>query len=229
MIGGIRLLVFDWDGTLMDSEARILSCVKGAAADLNLDIPTDGAIRNIIGLGLKEAVLTLFPQLDTSGVDGVVSGYRRYYLDTDKTPSELFADTRGVLQELSHRGYLLAVATGKGRRGLDQVLDATDLRAVFHTTRCADEAYSKPHPEMLLQILDELGVEAPEAIMIGDTEYDLLMATNAGVPSIGVSYGAHERERLDSCEPLAVLDEIKDLVNWLDQNIHPTEVWKVQG
>jgi phosphoglycolate phosphatase len=214
-----KLLVFDWDGTLMDSEARILDCVRAAAADLKLEIPDDDSIRNIIGLGLKEAVTTLFPGSDDARVAEVVAHYRHHFLDTNKTPSTLFAGVSGVLNELSQRGYLLAVATGKGRRGLDMVLDETGLGSLFHATRCADETLSKPHPEMLLQIMDELGTQADETLMIGDTEYDMQMAKNAQAHGLAVSYGVHEPARLLRHDPLGCLDEITDLTDWLDRHL----------
>ena len=216
MSRNFRLLVFDWDGTLMDSEARILSCVREAARDLGLETPTDTAIRNIIGLGLEEAVQMLFPGLQGSSVVGVIDRYRHHYLHANETPSELFPGSLPVLRELESREYLLAVATGKGRQGLQKVLNATRLEHLFHATRCADETFSKPHPQMLLEILGELGVEAGEALMIGDTEYDLQMASNAGVRSVAVGYGAHEPERLAGHGPLTILEDITDLIGWLD-------------
>ena len=212
-----KLLVFDWDGTLMDSEARIRSCVKAAARDLGLKAPTDSAIRNIIGLGLGEAVLMLFPGLGQLDVAAVIDRYRHHYLHADETPSELFPGSFTVLQELQRRQYLLAVATGKGRNGLRKVLHTTRLESLFHATRCADETFSKPHPQMLLEILEELGVSADEALMIGDTEYDLQMASNAGVRSVAVGYGAHEPERLAGHDPLVILTDIADLIGWLDE------------
>jgi phosphoglycolate phosphatase len=214
----VKLLVFDWDGTLMDSEARIVSCVRCAAADLGLDRPADESIRNIIGLGLKEAVLTLFPGSDETLVGLVIDRYRHHFLHADQTPSELFCGAAEVLQGLADQGYLLAVATGKGRQGLDKVLLETGLAPLFHTTRCADETFSKPHPDMLLQILDELGVDAADTLMIGDTEYDLQMARSAGTHRLAVSYGVHSVERLMKHTPLGCLDAISELPEWLDRN-----------
>ncbi|MES9855492.1 MAG: HAD-IA family hydrolase [Sedimenticola sp.] len=212
---GFKLLVFDWDGTLMDSEARIIACVRGAATDLQLKIPTDDEVRNIIGLGLTEAVTTLFPGEDDELVERVVVRYRHYFLHVDKTPSELFAGAREELHKLLRRGYMLAVATGKGRQGLDKVLVETGLGPLFLATRCADETLSKPHPEMLLQIMDELGVDGHETLMIGDTEYDMQMAVNAGAHRLAVSYGVHTLERLMLHSPLGCLDDITELTDWL--------------
>ncbi|MEN8178933.1 MAG: HAD-IA family hydrolase [Pseudomonadota bacterium] len=218
-----KLLVFDWDGTLMDSEARIVDCVKAAVKDLEMEPPTDDEIRNIIGLGLREAVDTLFPGADDALHHNIVTGYRVHYLSENKTPSQLFRGARKVIQNLVEEEYLLAVATGKGRSGLNMVLESTGLEAFFHATRCADETFSKPHPEMLEQILDELGVFPKEALMIGDTEYDLQMATNAGVASLGVTYGVHAPERLAKHNPLGCLNEVSAIPAWLKQHALRTE------
>jgi phosphoglycolate phosphatase len=210
-----KLLVFDWDGTLMDSVARIVDCVRAAVKDLGLQTPNDEEIRNIIGLGLREAVESLFPGADDDLHHGIVSRYRVHYLSENRTPSRLFEGAREVIQTLAEQDYLLAVATGKGRRGLNMVLEETGLKEYFHATRCADEAFSKPHPAMLEQILDELGVFPGEALMIGDTEYDLQMAANAGVASLGVTYGVHEPERLARHAPLGCLDRVTEIPGWL--------------
>ena len=213
-----ELIVFDWDGTLMDSAARIVSCVRGAARDLGLSPPTEDAIRDIIGLGLGEAVRALFPAAGEGLVQQVIERYRHHFLYADRTPTELFPGAREVLEQLAGQGYLMAVATGKGRQGLDKVLAETGLGELFHATRCADESLSKPHPEMLQQILDELGVEAADTLMVGDTEYDLQMAANAGVPHLAVGYGAHPVERLLQHGPLGCLDAITELPPWLERS-----------
>ncbi|MEN8167896.1 MAG: HAD-IA family hydrolase [Pseudomonadota bacterium] len=199
----------------MDSEARIVDCVRAAVRDLDIPLPSDDEIRNIIGLGLREAVDSLFPGADDALHHNIVSRYRIHYLSEDSTPSQLFNGTRAVIEELAETGYLLAVATGKGRSGLNMVLESTGLGGFFHTTRCADETFSKPHPAMLEQILDELGVFPNEALMIGDTEYDLQMASNAGVASLGVTYGVHAPERLAKHGPLDCLDEVTAIPDWL--------------
>nr|MDJ0806528.1 HAD-IA family hydrolase [Gammaproteobacteria bacterium] len=142
---------------------------------------------------------------------------RVHYLSEACTPSSLFRGAREVIQDLAATGYLLAVATGKGRTGLNMVLEHTGLSVFFHATRCADETFSKPHPAMLEEILDELGVFPEEALMIGDTEYDLQMAANAGVASLGVTYGVHAPERLAKHNPLDCLDEIGAIPAWLEQ------------
>lgn len=210
----IELVIFDWDGTLIDSEANIVQCMQWMINDLNLPERTASQLSNIIGLGLYEALNTLFPEHDTDAYQEMVERYRYHFLSSD--PSMPFPGAEDVLSHLANNRYLLAVATGKGRRGLDKALDNTGFRQWFHATRCADETRSKPHPQMLEEILDELGVEPQRAVMIGDTEYDLQMAKNAGVHAIGVSYGVHDVDRLQQCEPLLVIDEIRTLLNWLD-------------
>ena len=210
-----ELLVFDWDGPLMDSEARIVDCVRAAVIDLDLELPADDSIRNIIGLGLKEAICTLFPGADDRLVDDLTQRYRYHFVQANKTPSTLFDGVEEALRALGSQGYLLAIATGKGRPGLDRVLDHTGLNELFHATRCADETFSKPHPEMLLQIIDELGVEASDTLMIGDTEYDMQMANNAGAAALAVSYGVHAIERLLEHQPLGHLNAISEITDWL--------------
>ncbi len=210
-----ELLVFDWDGTLMDSESRIVNCMRSAITDLGLALPTDSSISNIIGLGLKEAICMLFPAADEALVKELKGRYRHHFLFENRTPMPLFSGAKEVLHALKAEGYLLAVATGKGRPGLDKALNNTGLDKVFHTTRCADEAFSKPHPDMLLQILDELGVEATDALMIGDTEYDMQMANSAGTAALAVSYGVHSTERLLQHEPQGCLAAISEVPDWL--------------
>ena len=210
----IELVIFDWDGTLIDSQANIVQCLQWMSRDLDLPVRTERELSNIIGLGLYEALNSLFPESDPQDYQQMVNRYRYHFLSSD--PSHPFPGAEEVLTQLSNNDYLLAVATGKGRRGLDKALDNTGLRELFHTTRCADETRSKPHPQMLEEILDELGVEPQRAVMIGDTEYDLQMAKNAGVHGIGVSYGVHDSERLHQCEPVAIIDEIRALLNWLN-------------
>ena len=210
-----KLIVFDWDGTLMDSEARIVACMRKSIADLNFPERSDNEIKNIIGLGLREAVITLFDELTENDYQALVDRYRYHFLTGDKTPSLLFDGVKELLNKLLDRGHFLAVATGKARRGLDRVLDETDLRIVFHATRCADECFSKPHPQMLEEIMDELGMAPAETLMVGDTEYDLMMANNAGTQSLAVSYGVHSRQRLLDCGPLGIVDTVSQLTDRL--------------
>jgi phosphoglycolate phosphatase len=218
MSKGFELLVFDWDGTLMDSEARIVACMRAAITDLSLAPRDDASIRNIIGLGLTEAIKHLYPGTDLAFATAMIDRYRYHFLTADPTRSELFAGAEETLQTLADAGYLLAVATGKGRVGLDKVLDETGLGRLFHATRCADETFSKPHPLMLEQVMDELGVEPAATLMIGDTEYDMQMASNARTAALAVSYGVHERERLLQHQPLHCIDAITELTEWLESS-----------
>ncbi len=206
-----KLLIFDWDGTLMDSEARIVECVRAAVMDMGLEVPADERIRNIIGLGLSEAMNFLFPGADQVLKQAIVERYRHHFLVENETPSRLFEGARETLTCLETEGYLLAVATGKSRRGLNVSLEETGLGDMFQTTRCADETFSKPHPEMLLQVMDELGVLPDDTLMIGDTEYDMEMAANAGTRKLGVSYGVHSAERLARHGPLGVADSVSQI------------------
>lgn len=211
------LLVFDWDGTLMDSAATIVASIQAASRDIGVDEPSDEAARHIIGLGLNEAIAALFPDLAQPDYARLADRYRHHFMGQD-AEIPLFAGAGETIRELHEAGFLLAVATGKGRRGLDRVLDHTGLRPWFHATRCADESFSKPHPQMLLELMERLGASADKTLMIGDTSHDLQMAANAGVPSLGVSYGAHPREGLLEFSPLACADSFVELRQWLREN-----------
>jgi len=213
----LELIVFDWDGTLMDSEARIVACIQTAFAELGEEPPSRAAARNIIGLGLEEAMAMLWPDAGIERRRLVMDRYRAHFLGGNETPSTLFPGVADVLTALGDDGYLLGVATGKSRRGLDEALKTTALQGHFHATRCADETRSKPHPDMLVQIMDELGVSAGSTLMVGDTEYDMQMAHNAGVHALAVSYGVHERARLLEQNPLACLASLGELRGWLER------------
>jgi phosphoglycolate phosphatase len=214
-----QLIVFDWDGTLMDSEAKIVACIQAAFEDVGEPAPTLEAARNIIGLGLDDAMAELWPQAGPDQWRRVGDRYRYYFLGGDQTPSTLFPGARELVDWLLDEGYLLAVATGKSRRGLDISLEATGLADRFHATRCADETFSKPHPEMLLQIMDELGVVGTDTLMVGDTEYDMQMASNAGARALAVCYGVHDRERLLMQGPLGCLETLAELRPWLEGSL----------
>ncbi len=219
---GIRkfeLLVFDWDGTLMDSEAHIVSCIEAALWDAGAPAVARDGIRNIIGLGLQEAIQTLVPHADERLRDAITQHYRAHFLSGARAAPVLFEGVVEMLHQLRRQGYLLAVATGKGRQGLNHVLAQSELQDLFHTTRTVDEARSKPHPQMLHDIMSALGAAPRDTLMIGDTEYDLLMAHNAGAHALAVSGGAHERERLLQCNPLGCLDRVTELPRWL----HPVD------
>ena len=210
----IELVIFDWDGTLIDSQANIVQCLQWMSRDLDLPVRTESELSNIIGLGLYEALNSLFPESDPRDYQQMVDRYRYHFFASN--PSEPFEGAEEVLAALEMAGYLLAVATGKGRNGLNKALKHTGWGQYFHVTRCADETRSKPHPLMLEEILEQTGMEPESAVMVGDTEYDLEMAKNAGISSIGVSYGVHEGERLLKHEPITVIDEIGALLGWFN-------------
>jgi len=210
------LIVFDWDGTVMDSEHRIVTCMQRAGADTLSSIPTDAEVREIIGLGMQEAVARLWPEADDEDVQKIIEAYRVHWLGDQIPDSELFEGAAETIEALTDRGYLLAVATGKSRRGLDRVLDESGLGRYFHMTRCADEAHSKPHPQMLQDILTDLNTEPHKALVVGDTEYDIQMAANAKVDAVGVSYGAHDQQRLIDCGAKIILHSLTELIDWLE-------------
>jgi phosphoglycolate phosphatase len=211
-----ELVVFDWDGTLMDSEAHIVTSMQRTLADLDLPALSREKIRDIIGLGLREAILRLLPGSDDDLLLAIVDRYRYHFFADD--PCEPFAGAESVLQQLHAAGYFMAVATGKGRRGLDRVLQSTGFSQYFVETRTAEETQSKPHPQMLLEIMHMLEIDAQKTLMVGDTEYDLEMANAAKVAALGVDYGVHSRERLIACAPLACLSSIIELPEWLTNN-----------
>lgn len=212
------LIVFDWDGTLMDSRLEIVGCFQSAARDLELAVPSADDVTEIIGIGMREAIAKLFPELiREQHIQELIDQYRHHYFHPNKVPAELFQGIAHMLESLESDGYMLAVATSKGRRGLNMALERSGLVKRFHTTRCIDEAQSKPHPQMLQDILEFTGVDAARALMVGDTEYDLLMAKNAQVQGLGVCCGAHDRERLLACEPVACLNHTNELHDWLNE------------
>lgn len=210
-----QLIVFDWDGTLMDSTGHIVSCMQQAITELELPALTDNAINHIIGLGLNEAVMTLYPDADQHLITRLADKYREVWLSSpDETP--LFDNARELIQQLTEQDYLLGVATGKSRRGLNKVLNATGLGEYFHATRCADECHSKPHPQMIEELMEHLGAEKQQTLMIGDTEFDLKMAHNAGAHSLAISHGAHKVETLHACQPKAIVDNLYQVEQWLN-------------
>ena len=210
------LLVFDWDGTLMDSKAQIVNCMQSAVAELNLEPRSDQQISDIIGLGLEEAIIALYPKLNGKVVTLTAQTYREHYLFKDKTPSPLFKGVEDVISGLRDKGYDLAVATGKSRRGLEKGLSETGMHDYFPITRCADETRSKPHPQMLEEILVDYNTDAAKALMIGDSEYDLQLANNAKVDGFAVSYGVHNLMRLLKQDPVGFIDNIEQLPAWLE-------------
>lgn len=211
----IQFIVFDWDGTLMDSETQIVSCLHAAIADLQIEPMDDNTVKNVIGLGLREAIDTLVPGRDDRFQQAFVDHYREHWFKSES--SSLFEGVRESLQALKQRNLVLGIATGKARRGLDRVLDETGLQSFFAATRCADEAPSKPHPQMLLELMESLDVKPQQTVMVGDTEFDMEMATNAGAAKIAVSSGVHSAERLQQHSPLVTLNRIRDIPAWLEE------------
>ncbi len=209
------LLIFDWDGTLSDSAEKIISCLQQAAVTAGYPVRDSEAIRNIIGLGLPEAMNTLYPQLNVDEQELIRQAYVHHFLLADKEPSPFFEGVLEGLHQLRDNHYSLAVATGKSRRGLDRVLANLNLTHFFHGSRCADETTSKPHPQMLSELLHEFSKEVDEAMMVGDTEYDMAMAKALNMPRVAVSYGAHHVERLQQYQPVLCVDHFLDFVRWL--------------
>ncbi|MDH3636928.1 MAG: HAD-IIIA family hydrolase [Gammaproteobacteria bacterium] len=210
-----QLVIFDWDGTLMDSATKIVNCFNHAARDVGLDLPPESAVRNIIGLSLCEACETLFPDTLVSMRTALTRRYRDYFVELDDTPMHLFPGVEAGLRELHRRGKTLAVATGKARRGLSRGLKETGLADLFAVTRCADEARSKPHPQMVRDILAQTTVSPNDTLMVGDTVYDIQMARGAGVKSLAVSYGVHARGQLLEESPISCLDSFEDVIAWI--------------
>lgn len=211
------LIVFDWDGTLMDSTTVIATSIQSACRDLGLPVPSDEAARHVIGMGLVQALQYAVPDAPAHLYEPLADRYRHYFLAQDES-IPLYAGAAETVMELHEAGYVLAVATGKSNKGLERALDSSGLRRYFQATRTADQAFSKPHPAMLLELIDELAVDAGRVLMVGDTTHDLQMAINAGVDAVGLTHGAHPAEQLRALQPLALLDDFHELRAWLKAN-----------
>jgi len=209
-----QLIVFDWDGTLMDSTGHIVKCMQQAITNLALPPLTESAINHIIGLGLNEAAHALYPDINSNTINDLANEYRSVWLQSAQA-TPLFDNAYALIEKLNQQDYFLAVATGKSRKGLDKVLTSTQLGPLFHATRCADECHSKPHPQMIEELMDYLGVLPKNTLMIGDTEYDLQMAHNAGADSLAISHGAHGVETLQACNPRAIVENLHQTEKWL--------------
>lgn len=212
---GYKLVVFDWDGTLMDSLSRIVHSMQQAAMDLGLEVRSAGQVHDIIGLALDLAIERLYPGLSMAGIARMHERYAFHYVEGDQEPSPFYAGVPELLQQLRDQNVLLSVATGKSRKGLDRILQAHQVEPLFHSTRCADETRSKPEPDMLLEILDYHDLQPRDAVMVGDTEFDLEMARRAGVDSVGVTWGAHDVARLQRHQPRICVDSVAQLARWL--------------
>ncbi|KKW68504.1 HAD family hydrolase [Lampropedia cohaerens] len=214
------MLAFDWDGTLFDSTARIARCVQLAVADVGGTVPTLEQARWVIGMELGEALAKAAPDVPPSAYRELANRYRYHYLQ-HQDDLVLFDGVLELLQRLKQRGFVLAVATGKSRRGLNHVLASLDVRHLFDDSRTADETAGKPHPLMLQELMQSWDVAPEQLLMIGDTSHDLQMARNAGCPSLAVTYGAHAGEGLGAYAPLAVAESVAALSRWLEQCAEP--------
>jgi len=211
------LLVFDWDGTLIDSAPTIVACIQSACRDLGLPVPDEARASHVIGLGLHDALAHAVPGLPASEYGRVAERYRHHFLARDPHMA-LFAGTREMLDALRVRGHLLAIATGKSRAGLSRALQSTGLAPLFSASRCADQCASKPAPDMLRELMEELDVAPARSLMIGDTVHDLRMAANAGVAAVAVCHGAHSRDDLAAQRPLRCVQDTRELTTWLAEN-----------
>lgn len=208
------LIVFDWDGTLFDSTALITRAIQESARDVGVSVPSREQAAYVIGMGLKDALQYAVPELPESRYQELAARYRHHYLLGEEGLA-LFEGVETLLTELKDAGYLLAVATGKSRAGLDRALINSPLSDMFNTTRTADETRSKPHPQMLLEILKETGASAQRTLMVGDTTHDLQLALNAGAQAAAVAYGAHDPEPLIKMSPLICAHSVAELSDWL--------------
>ncbi|MDV6315055.1 HAD-IA family hydrolase [Idiomarina sp. HP20-50] len=206
-----RLVVFDWDGTLMDSIGRIVSSMQNTAQHIGLPVPSEVAVRDIIGLSLEPAIGKLFGSLPSTQMDSFLIRYRDEYVDLNPTPSPLFHDAKATLSLLTEANCQLAVATGKARRGLQRVWLESDTEHYFAASRCASEAPGKPDPQMLYDIMSELEAQPEQTIMVGDSVHDIKMAVAAGVRPIGVSFGVHDAKRLSEAGAIMVVDSLSEL------------------
>ncbi|MDB5810398.1 MAG: family hydrolase [Betaproteobacteria bacterium] len=211
------LVVFDWDGTLVDSTAVIVASLQAACADAGLPVPSDERSMHIIGLGLYDAMAYVLPGVSTDVYPRVVERYGHHFR-AGEPHTPLFGGVESMLKHLHGAGHQLAIATGKSRRGLDRALEKTALARYFHATRCGEESATKPAPAMLLDLMKTLGTTPERTVMIGDTTHDLQMAASAGVASVAVTYGAHPREQLLELRPIACAASSQDLWQWLKHN-----------
>jgi phosphoglycolate phosphatase len=212
-----ELVIFDWDGTLMDSTGVIAASLQDACRDIGIAVPSERDARFVIGLNLPDTFNHVAPALDEEGRRRLAERYRHHFLAREGE-MPLYEGVSEMLADLHGRGRRLAVATGKARRGLDRVLDATGLRPWFEATRCADEGFAKPHPDMLLMLMDMTGVAAHRSLMVGDTTHDLELAANAGVDAVAVSYGAHDAALLETRPAKARCRTVAELHRWLTTN-----------
>jgi phosphoglycolate phosphatase len=211
-------VIFDWDGTLMDSTHTIVTAIQNACADLSLPVPAAEQASWVIGLSLESALYRCVPDLTADQYPQFIERYRHHFFARDPD-IKLFDGVEPLLSTLKQRNVTLGIATGKSRVGLDRVLQAKRLSTMFHATRCADESESKPHPAMLLQLLEEFRLQPESVVMVGDTTHDIHMATAAGIDSMAVTYGAHPKQTLLEAEPTVMVSSVRDMQNWLLERV----------
>ncbi len=215
----ISLVIFDWDGTVVDSTMTIAQAIQRSCEDLGLKAPSLEASKYVIGLGLQSALSHVAPELPKERIPELVERFRHYYLAGDQFLRP-FEGVVGMLDWMHKANHRLAVATGKSRKGLERALDATATRFYFAATRCADESDPKPSPTMVYELCQELNIDPAQALVIGDTSHDLQMAAAAGASAVAVTYGAHPREHLEAFNPLACLSSVSELDLWLRQRLN---------
>jgi phosphoglycolate phosphatase len=207
----VKAAIFDWDGTVVDSVEHITDCLHHASTSIGFPALEREAYRDIIGLGLMEALRRLYPGISKDEMAAMRDAYSTHFMATSASNQRVFPGMTEILQDLHSSGRHCAVATGKSRRGLNLALTASQLEPWFHVTRCADETRSKPDPTMLMEILTHLQLEPADAIMIGDTSYDLQMAHAIGMPAIGVRWGVHSDHVMAPFKPLAIVSTVDEL------------------
>ena len=210
------LIVFDWDGTVIDSPGAIVECIREASRDMGLRVPEPGQASHVIGLGLRDSLQLAVPDLPEERYQEFVALYRKHFLRREDS-MQLFPGMKEIFMEMK-KNRVLAIATGKSRRGLDRALECTGIGGFFTASRCADETQPKPHPAMLLELMEEFSMESTQVLMIGDTSHDLEMARAAGVDAVAVSYGAHPEQALREAAPLNCFSSVNSLSQWLRAN-----------
>lgn len=210
----MTLYIFDWDGTLVDSPAKIVHCMQRAAEHCGFDVPAADDVRHIIGLGLPEALEHLFPDKPSRQRKVLQQSYSDCFVAADNWPCPFFPGVEQTLETLRREGHTLAVATGKSRKGLERAFGHSGLKEFFAASRCADETLSKPHPLMLEELLRECCMPVQDAVMIGDTSFDMAMAAQLGMSRIAVTYGAHSRAALERHEPDLLVQDFAEILDW---------------
>lgn len=215
-----EIIIFDWDGTLVDSTGRIVDCIHRSAELVGVPSITDQQAKHIIGLGLPEAIRTLWPEINSQDHAAMCQAYAKFFSQGSEIGVSFYQGVPELLEKLKKLGLSLGVATGKTRKGLDAMIKDMDVEGVFDITRCADETCSKPHPQMLSEILTERQLQADRALMVGDTTYDLEMAYRIEMPSVGMLYGAHEQEMLERWSPKALCNNVSELETFIENYLN---------